>query len=277
MSISIPDITALYKNSYELFNGFDLLLAIRVISYFVFGIALTLYICRLIGNISEKHTSAHHSQLLRRLTFYAGVILSILFPLRATGIDVTGLLGAAGVVAAIITTTVAFAAQTSISNFLSGIFLIAEKPFEVGDYVTINGTLGEVLSIDLLSVKIRTKDNILVRIPNEVLLKSQFNNTTRFPIRRCDVKLRVAFTEDLQRVKKILMEVARKNPQCLVTPAPELNFVEFGDSAILLQFSVWTKQTSFTSLQTNIQMEIQAALNVHDVKLPVTPSTPVLS
>ncbi len=277
MSISLPDVTTLYKNSSELFNGFDLLLVLRIISYFALGIALTFYICRLVGNISEKHTSAHHSQLLRRLTFYIGVILSILLPLRASGIDVTALLGAAGIVAAIITTSVAFAAQTSISNFLSGVFLIAEKPFEVGDYVTINNTLGEVLSIDLLSVKIRTKDNILVRIPNEVLLKSQFNNTTRFPIRRCDVKLRVAFTEDLQKIKRILIEVAKQNPLCLVTPLPELTFLEFGDSAIALQFSVWTKQSSFTSLQTNIQMEIQAALNLHDIKLPIAPSIPAPS
>jgi small-conductance mechanosensitive channel len=138
----------------------------------------------------------------------------------------------------------------------------------VGDFVEVNDTLGEVLSIDLLSVKIRTKDNILVRLPNEQLLKSQFRNVTRFPIRRCDIKLRIAFTEDLQKVKKILMDVARNNPLCLVSPSPEMTFLEFGDSAILLQFSVWGKQASFSNLETSIPMEIQSAFSTHDIVFP---------
>jgi small-conductance mechanosensitive channel len=227
-----------------------------------------LYISRFIGKFLEKHISAHHSQLLRRITFYIGLIFSFILPLKASGIDITALLEAAGIAAGIITAAVAFASQTSISNFLSGVFLIAEKPFVIGDYVAVDDTLGEVLSIDLLSVKIRTKDNILVRIPNEMLLKSKFRNVSRFPIRRFDMKLRVAFNEDLPKVKRILLDIAKHNPLCLVTPGPELSFIEFSDSAAILQFSVWGKQATFTNLQTNIQMEIQAALAANQIKLP---------
>lgn len=274
MSISMPDVTSFSKQFFDSFGTFDLFLGLKVICYMVIGIFITLYICRIVGRVSEKHISAHHSQLLRRLTFYLGLILSFVFPLKASGIDVTGLLSAAGIAAGIITAAVAFASQTSISNFLSGVFLIAEKPFEVGDYVTINGTHGEILSIDLLSVKMRTKDNIFVRIPNELLLKSQFDNVTRFPIRRVDIRLRIAFTEDLQRVKKVLFNVAKQNPLCLNSPVPELTFLEFGDASVTLQFSVWGKQNSYTSLQTNIQMEIQAAFQANEIKLP--PATPII-
>ncbi len=274
MSISMPDPSAFAKNLLDSFEGFDILFIIRIISYMAIGIFVTLYLCRVVGRVSERHISAHHSQLLRRITFYIGCILSFVFPLKASGIDVTALLNAAGIAAGIITAAVAFASQTSISNFLSGVFLIAEKPFEVGDYLVVNGTLGEVLSIDLLSIKIRTKDNIFVRIPNEMLIKTQFENTTRFPIRRVDIKLRVSFAEDLPKLKKILLDVARLNPLCLSSPAPELTFLEFNDCSVTLKFSVWGKQTSFTSLETNIQMEIQAAMQSHDIKLP--PATPVI-
>ena len=274
MPISIPDTNSVLDRFSHLFTdiNFDFWLAFKMVGYFIIGFVITLYICRIVGRVSEKHISAHHSQLLRRITFYVGLLLSIIFPLAALGINVTGFLGTAGILAGIITAAVAFASQTSISNFLSGVFLIVEKPFEVGDYVFVNDTLGEVLSIDLLSVKIRTKDNTFVRIPNERLLKSQFKNVSRFPIRRCDIKIRFNFKEDLSKIKKILMEVARNNPLCLVSPAPELTFLEFGEAALLLQFSVWSKQTSFSSLQTNIQMEIQAALNDHDIELPVVTS-----
>jgi len=272
MSFSTPNLHEVIKNFTEMFKDIDFFFALKISSYIVIGILITLYICRLVGKVSARHISAHHSQLLRRITFYIGLAFSFVLPLRASGIDVTGLLGAAGIAAGIITAAVAFASQTSISNFLSGVFLIVEKPFEIGDFVRINDTLGEVLSIDLLSVKIRTKDNIFVRIPNELLLKSQFENVTRFPIRRCDIKLQVNFNEDVQKVKRILLEVAKQNSLCLVSPAPELSVLGFGDAGLQLQFSVWGKQPSFTSLETSIQMDIQATFNKYDIKLPTSPA-----
>ncbi|HEV2523820.1 MAG TPA: mechanosensitive ion channel family protein [Gammaproteobacteria bacterium] len=272
MPFSLPDLNLTFKNFTDALKDFDFFFILRLSSYIVIGILLTLYICRFVGKVSARHFSAHHSQLLRRITFYIGLVLSFVFPLRASGVNVTGLLEAAGIAAGIVTAAVAFASQTSISNFLSGMFLIVEKPFEVGDFVRINETLGEVLSIDLLSVKIRTKDNIFVRIPNESLLKSQFENVTRFPIRRCDIKLYMGFNEDLQKLKKILLEVAKQNSLCLVSPAPELSFLEFGEAALKLQFSVWGKQTSFNSLQTSIQTDIQTAFNKYDIRLPASPA-----
>ena len=76
-----------------------------------------------------------------------------------------------------------FASQTSVSNIISGIFLISEQPFQVGDLIKVGETKGVVLSIDLLSIKLRTFDNQLVRIPNENLIKNELSNITRFPIR----------------------------------------------------------------------------------------------
>ena len=270
MMTTLPDTTTLtlmLQDFVAFFRQPQLFEIIKMVSYIILGIFITLYVCRLVGKTSEKHISAHHSQLLRRLTFYIGLILSFVFPLKISGIDVTALLSAAGIAAGIITAAIAFASQTSISNFLSGVFLIAEKPFEVGDYVVVNDTLGEVLSIDLLSVKLRTKDNIFVRIPNELLLKSQFDNVTRFPIRRFDIKIHVSFSEDLSNLKKILLNAARQNALSLTTPAPEFNIVSIEDGTVLIKFSVWGKQSSFTALETNIQMDIHSALQAHNIKL----------
>lgn len=240
--------------------------AIHAIIYFIIGIIITLIARWFVGKVTARHVSRHHSMLFKRFTFYIGLTLSLIFPLKASGIDVTALLGAAG----ILTAAVAFAAQTSISNFLSGVFLVAEKPFEIGDYVKVNDLLGEVLSIDLLSVKIRTRDNLLVRIPNESLLKSQFCNVTRFPIRRFDMKLRVAFDENLDKIKKILMDVASQNPLCLVSPPPEFMFLKFVEYGIQLQFSVWGKQSTYGDLQSSFQMDVQKALKENKIQLPIS-------
>lgn len=238
----------------------------RVLGYFLIGLFLTFLARWFVGKIAEKRFSAHHAMLFRRIVFYIGLTFSLILPFKESGIDITALLGAAG----ILTAAVAFAAQTTISNFLSGLFLIAEKPFVIGNTIQLSDVVGEVLSIDLLSVKIRTSDNALVRIPNETLLKAQFKNISRFPIRRCDIKIRVAFHEDLFRFKNILLGVADNNPLCLSSPAPEVTFLEFGESAILLQLSAWVINSSFNELFTQLQMELQAAFQSHGIQLPET-------
>lgn len=254
----------------HLFTKIEFLPFLKTVSYFCIGILITLVASYLVGKITEKNISAHHSMLFRRITFYVGFAFSLIFPLKASGIDVTALLATAG----IFTAAVAFAAQTSISNFLSGVFLVAEKPFVLGDYVCINDVLGEVLSIDLLSVKIRTKDNTMVRIPNETLLKSQFKNVSRFPIRRFDIKFRTYFDADLDKINDICIEVAKQNPLCLMRPEPELSFLEFGESGISLMFSVWGKQSTYNQMQTSIQNEIQAAFRDNNIYLPATNLAP---
>lgn len=257
------------KNFLDMLSQSDsqILLLISAIAYFFLGLSVTLFTRWLIGNIAEKQFSAHYAMLFRRIILYVGLAFTLMIAIKSSGIDVSGILGAAGIFATIFTAGLAFAAQTSLSNFLSGIFLVAEKPFVIGDYVNINNTLGEVLSIDLLSVKIRTKDNTLVRIPNETLLKSQFQNVSHFPIRRLDVPLKVSFAEDIPKLNKILMEVASQNPLCLISPAPEVTALKFSDGAISLQFSVWCKQASAAMLLTLIQIEIHAACQLKNIRL----------
>ncbi|MBP6103928.1 MAG: mechanosensitive ion channel [Gammaproteobacteria bacterium] len=272
MDLSMPELNTMLSHVFAFLKGLDILLVFKVASSMFLGVMFTLHLRRKIGNASEKHLSAHHSQLVRRTVFYAGIALAIIVPLNVFGINIKGLMDVAGIAATIITAAFAFAAQTSISNFLSGVFLLAEKPFQVGDYIELNGRLGEILAIDLLSVKMRTKSNILVRIPNELLLKSQFDNVSRFPIRRCDVQFKVAFNEDLAKVKKILLGVAAQNALCLVSPAPELSVLRLNDTAVSLQFAVWGTQSTFSSLETNIQIDIQSAFKQHNIQLPSVPT-----
>lgn len=267
MASFISDVSLQAQEFKEMVQKIELTSTINAIIYFCIGLLITFFLRWFFGKITEKNISRHHSMVLRSVILYVGLTLSFILPLKTSGIDVSALLGAAG----ILTAAVAFAAQTSISNFLSGLFLVAEKPFVIGDYVETKDMLGEVLSIDLLSVKIRTRDNVLVRIPNESLLKSQFYNLTRFPIRRFDMKFRVAFNENLAKIKQILFDTSAKNPICLVSPSPELIFLEFAESGVLLQFSVWAKQSSFSNMQTEIQMAVQQAFAEQGIELPMTP------
>jgi len=218
----------------------------------------------LAANAAAKHMSPHHAMIIRRAVFYLVFLMFFILILWILGLDPKALLGAGGIVAA----ALAFASTTGMSNMISGFFLIFEKPFIVGDYIVVSEMTGEILSIDLLSINIRTRDNTLVRIPNELLLKSQFQNLSRFPIRRIDLIFRFWFHEDLQHIKTILLSSAERNPLCLQSPPPEFYVLEFGESGINVQFSVWAKLESYADLKTNMQIDIQKAFKKHNIEIP---------
>ncbi len=212
----------------------------------------------------RESASPHVAVLTQRAAFYVILSLSVITALHQLGFNFGVLLGAAG----ILTIAVGFASQTSMSNLISGLFLIGERPFAIGDLIKIGDTVGEVLSIDLLSVKLRLFDNTYVRIPNETIIKSEVSTLTKFPIRRIDLKIGVAFEEDIARVRQVLLDVADKNPLCLEEPSPLFLFQGFGDSSINLQFSIWVKTEEYLTLRNNIQLEIKAAFDLERIEIP---------
>ena len=210
--------------------------------------------------------SAHAQQVLvlRRALGALLVGLGLAIALNQLGFRLTALLGAAGV----LTVALGFAAQTSVSNVISGLFLLGERPFSVGDAVTVGDTTGEVIAIDLLSVKLRTPDNLRVRIPNETVLKAQVTTLTAFPIRRLDVTVGVAYEEDPARVRDVLLAVADENPLCLAEPAPLYVFLGFGESSLDLQFSVWSARENYLQIRNSIYSEVKQAFDEEGIELP---------
>ncbi len=227
----------------------------------VLGIGLAILLKR---RLRLKSLKPQHALLLQRSVTYLILVLTVAAALRELGVDLGVLLGAAGIV----TVAVGFAAQTSISNLISGLFLMGEQPFVVGDIVTVDGVTGEVLSIDLMSVKIRTFDNLHVRVPNETMLKSNVTTVTKYPIRRVDMTMGVAYRSDLEKVRDLLMELADRNPQCLTEPEPLFIFTGYGDNALEFQFSVWAASENFLTLRNGLYFEIKQAFDEAGIEIP---------
>lgn len=230
-----------------------------VIGFFIAKLA-NRYSLRFIEQIFTKHTS----QLVQRGVYYLILMLFVFSALMELGFNLSILLGAASV----LTVAVGFASQTSASNFISGIFLMAERSFVIGDIIKVGNTVGEVLSIDLLSVKIRTFDNLFVRLPNESLIKSELTTLTKFPIRRLDMKIGVAYKENITKVKAVLEQVAFDNPLCLEEPKPLYIFQGFEDSSLSLQFSIWAKRENFLDLKNSMYEQIKIAFDKENIEIP---------
>jgi small-conductance mechanosensitive channel len=241
------------KHVYGLFTALIIL---------VVGIYLARRTSRAISRIS--HLDTQQKIVFQKFSSYLLIAIVIAAALNQMGFDLKVLLGAAGV----LTVAVGFAAQTSASNVISGLFLMIDRPFVIGDVIEVSGNRGEILSIDLLSTKIRTFDNVLVRVPNETMVKSDIRNLTFFPIRRMDFKFGVAYKENIKQVHQLLLDIASRNPLCLEDPAPLFIFDGFGDSSLNIQFSVWTLRQNMTTMQNSLLQEIKTAFDRAGIEIP---------
>ncbi len=230
----------------------------------VVGVLVARLVGAALGRVLSPHFSAQSAMIARRLTTWTLYVLAMLGALHQLGVDPSVLWGAAG----ILTVAFGFASQTSASNIISGLFLIAERPFVVGDVITIETVTGEVVSIDLMSVKLRTFDNLFVRVPNEIVVKSRMTNNTHFPLRRYDLQISVDYDSDIERVREVLLDVADKNPRCFAEPAPAIIFQGYGESSINLQFSVWTATANYLVLRNSISEEVKLAFDAAGIVIP---------
>jgi len=237
---------------------------IRAGAIFFLGLPFFLILKRSVAKYVSKHYATHYGMLAGKITFYSGIALILILVLQQLGFSLAPLLGAAGILGV----ALGFASQTSVSNIISGLFVIAEQPFKVDDIITIEATTGIVISIDVLSVKIRTFDNRFVRIPNESIIKQQLTNLTRFPIRRFNANISVAYKEDIGKVRDILMDVAEKNEYCLSEPEPLIILDKYGASSIDLLFLVWAETQYYIQLKTSIYEEVKDRFDKEGIEIP---------
>jgi len=237
---------------------------LRAAVLIIVGLLAARIVSRALASLVAREADRQKVSIVRRLSFYSIAGLFFIAAMVELGFNFGVILGAAG----ILSVAIGFASQTSASNVISGLFLLGEKPFSIGDVIKVGETLGEVLSIDLLSVKLRTFDNLFVRIANENLIKSEITNLTRFPIRRIDLQVGVAYKEDMRKVMKILDEVADANPLVLANPNPLFIFKGYGDSALEFQFSVWTLRENYLQTMNSIKVEIKETFDANDIEIP---------
>jgi small-conductance mechanosensitive channel len=211
------------------------------------------------GRLNEQRTF-----MVRKGINYAGLVLAVLFVFKSMGVDMSAILGAAGVAGIVF----GFAAQTSMSSLISGFFLLSEKPFQVGDAIKVEDISGVVLSVDFLSVKIRTYDNLFVRIPNETIIKSNLTTVTRFPIRRLDLAFTVARTEDPEQVRDLLLSLAQKNIYALDNPAPFFGIDKIDGMGTTVLFCLWFEKTNFWDLKNSIIIDIKRAFEEAHIEIP---------
>ncbi len=237
---------------------------VRVGLLIVVGFPLVLALSRWIRRWVASGGSEQRGMIVGKLFFYTGVAVLLVWILDELGFGIAPLLGAAGILGI----ALGFASQTSVSNIISGFFLMAEQPFVVDDLIQVGTTVGRVMSIDMLSVKLRTFDNKFVRIPNESIIKTEVTNITRYPIRRVDVAVGVAYKEDVEEVRRVLLEVADANPLALMEPEPMVLFDGYGESSLNFWFRVWATRENWLDLKNSIHEDVKKRFDEEGIEIP---------
>lgn len=204
--------------------------------------------------------------LLKQLAYYAVWAIGIFVAADALGFEpstvVTGL-GLTGL-------ALGFALKDIISNFVSGVLLLALRPFEIGDEIVVGPTEGRVVRIELRATEIRTYDGRLVIVPNAELFTSRVTNNTAAPVRRATLGVPVGYDADLAVAERVLIDTASRADDVLSGPAPSVRVRELGPSDILLELRFWTDSRRSDLLATTSVLRRQSvqALRAAGVPLP---------
>lgn len=209
---------------------------ISALVLFLVGLWVAGKLSQWLGRVLQRRkTDPEATLLLRQITRWGLILLSTLAALQQVGFELTTFLAGLGILGF----TVGFAIQDVSKNFVAGLLLLLQQPFDLGDAIEVNGFSGTVQSVDLRATHLRTFDGRDVLIPNSDVYTSPIVNFSRTPRRRVALEVGVAYDSDLARVRQALMEALQTVAGTLDDPAPEVAFHTFADASINLTLYFW--------------------------------------
>lgn len=246
-----------------------------------FGYFIGKKISHWVERFIESRFSKHQAMLSSRVVFYSLFLLFLVSALHEMGFKLTILLGTAG----LFTVALSFASQTAASNLISGVFLLFERPFKVGDVISIKDIKGTVETIDWLSTKIKTNDNRLIRIPNEGLIKSEITNLSTYPQKRDEIILRIDAAHDVNNIKSLIQKICDECCHILPMPSTKILFSQMIDrGGIELKVLYWSsvdiatvRDEVLSTIKTTFELEAITFVPERGFIPPLAPSTTPLS
>jgi small conductance mechanosensitive channel len=205
--------------------------------------------------------------LMGRIVQWTVAFFALLFATQQVGIDITALLAGLGILGF----TLGFALQDISKNFVSGILMLLQKPFSLGDTIEVSGFIGTVLNITLRDTLLLSADGLRVRIPNGDILTKPIVNFSKLMRRRVQLSLGIGYDSDLETVRRLAMETIQAIPGALAEPLPEIVFEAFTEHSIRMRVAYWydENQTTYPKAQDAGVSGLKAALDKAGIRIPV--------
>lgn len=209
----------------------------------------------------EKHTY----MLINKFVSYVFYVIIVMYILSLFGINLKAIWGAAGVAGL----AIGFAAQTSVSNLISGVFVLSEKAMKIGDFIQVGDVFGTVDSVGLLSVRVHTLDNQMVRIPNSSVINSNLVNFNHYDIRRFVFDMPISYDSNMEKALEVANSIPGKCPVVLQNPVPCVYFDGFGD-AINIKIAVWFNCSDLINAKNQMYAAIVNTCREQGIEIPYT-------
>ncbi|MCD7958041.1 MAG: mechanosensitive ion channel family protein [Ruminococcus sp.] len=163
---------------------------------------------------------------------------------------------------------ISLALKDSLSNLAGGFIVLFSKPLKEGDTIEVNGTVGKVESISILYTRMVTADNTTVYIPNGVISSEKIINYTTKDIRRVDLSFGIAYENDIDKAREIILDEIKSTPEAFLDPEPKVYVAAYEDSAITLQMQVWTKSENYWPIHYRLLETVKKAFDRNDISIP---------
>lgn len=197
---------------------------------------------------------------------YLGIALAVALSVSAAGIDLSNI----ALIAGALSVGIGFGLQNVVSNFVSGIILLIERPVKVGDWIVVNQNEGYVKTISVRATELETFQRASVIIPNADILSNAVQNWThKDRIGRIDIPVGVAYGSDTNKVRQILIDVARQHDEVSAWPEPNALFLEFGESSLNFELRCFTGNVmSRLAIGSDLRFEIAKRFEEEGVEIP---------
>ena len=261
--------TTLPINLQDLLANFLAFLPRLVVSLVIFvaGLYLAGVISKLLRRMLEKRKAdLELTLLLTQLARWTVLILGVVLALEQVGFDLTAFLAGLGILGF----TVGFALQDVSKNFIAGMLLLLEQPFDLGDVIEVGSFIGTVAKVDVRATELYTFDGQNVIIPNGEIFTSPIKNYSRYPKRRVELSVGVDYESDLEKVRQIALQVIEAIPGVLDKPAPKVVFRNFGESSIdfTLYFWIDLEQSGYLDALDAVVVNLKTAFEAAGINIP---------
>ncbi|MBC7114401.1 MAG: hypothetical protein PWR13_630 [Archaeoglobi archaeon] len=226
----------------------------------IFARVLTRSLRRTLSEKIEKD----RLEVILKVIYFGIITVAFLSISPLIGINLSGILVAGGILGIII----GFASQSTVSNLISGIFIILEKPIKIGDAIEVEGIRGVVEDVSILSTIMRTFDGLYVRVPNEKIFVSNIINFTAHVARRFEFMIGVSYSSDIKKAIELIRKIGEEHPFVLKNPEPQVFVYEFGDSSVNLNARFWAPSQVWFSVRMELLERIKKEFDENGIEIP---------
>jgi small conductance mechanosensitive channel len=163
---------------------------------------------------------------------------------------------------------ISLALQSSLSNVASGMLLLFNRPFHLGDYVEVDGNGGTVDSISLMATSLLTPDNKRIIVPNSILTSKTLTNYSTEAFRRVDLSVRISFESDVALAQRIILQLAGDHPLCLADPSPRVAVRSLEGTSLKVIIQLWCEQQEYWNLLYDFNERVKLAFSENGIPVP---------